>query len=333
MKITRHCAAVKVITFCLLGAVHFSACASNNPQEQADITIKTLYHSMSNKPNSDMATRIDTISSQFLGKPYKLGALGEGQGGRFDQSPLYRTDSFDCETLVTTVLAMALAENEKTFRNCQLKLRYDHGKPSFIHRNHFTDLDWNLNNQRQGFLKDITNSITSVQNKPVAKIASALIDKPAWYQHFNLTNIKLQNASPSDQKQRLDELKKRGSHLSSVQTNLAYLPLTALFNDKGEANTHLFAQIPNASIIEIVRPNWNLREQIGTCLNISHLGFAFWKNNTLIFRQASSQYGKVVDVSLIDYLKEARSSPTIKGINVQIVLPKKPLTNGCHVRS
>nr|WP_277619301.1 N-acetylmuramoyl-L-alanine amidase-like domain-containing protein [Legionella norrlandica] len=89
--------------------------------------------------------------------------------------------------------------------------------------------------------------------------------------------------------------------------------------------------MPNGAIIEIVRPNWDLRKEIGTALNISHLGFAIWINDKLYFRQASSQYGKVIDVPLIDYLDKARSSPTIKGINIQVVLPTKPTSNGCKL--
>ena len=73
-----------------------------------------------------------------------------------------------------------------------------------------------------------------------------------------------------------------------------------------------------------------MRERIGTSLNISHLGFAIWSNKKLYFRQASSQYGKIVDVPLIDYLQEqTRTSPTIKGINIQVLVPTKTKSNGC----
>lgn len=303
--------------------------ANNNPQQEADIALKALYHSMNNMPNFDMPARLDKISSLFLNRPYILGALGEGANARYDQSPLYRTDGFDCETLVTTVLAIALADNQDTFKQCINKLRYADGNPGFTRRHHFTSLDWNLNNQRLGFVKDITESITDAQHKPVAEMAIALIDKPSWYQHFTPGNIKLQNATAKETEQRLRELKTRGSQLPRSLSKLAYLPFSVLFDANGKANDYLFAQIPDAAIIEIVRPNWDLRQQIGSCLNVSHLGFAFWKKDKLIFRQASSIYNKVVDVSLIDYLRDARNSPTIKGINVQIVLPQKPLTSGC----
>lgn len=316
-----------------LGLSAFSAGAAVTEEKQATATLKGLYHSMNHIPNFDMTERLDKISGYFLGRPYVLGALGEGSRARFDQYPRYRTDAFDCETYVTTILAIALANNEQTFKHCLRNLRYSQGKLGFIHRNHFTGLDWNQNNQRQGYVKDITTTIVDKNKQPVFKTATAFIDKPSWYAHFGDDHIRLLQSDPHLRQQRLHELQALGSKLPRMVSNLPYLPFTALFDARGKANQYLFKQIPEAAIVEIVRPNWNLRKEIGTNLNVSHLGFVFWKNGTPVFRQASSQYGKVVDVPLIDYLSEARSSPTIKGINIQIVLPSQPLSNGCHVRN
>lgn len=316
-----------------LSLLSFNTNANIHPkQQQAIETINQLYHSLNQMQKSDMTLRLDTISANFLGKPYLLGALGEGSHARFDQEPRYRTDAFDCETYVTTVLALTLANNTQGFKQCLSKLRYHNGQVSYITRNHFTELDWNLNNQHQGFVKDITESFQDKNKVPVAKMARALIDKPSWYQHFTLATIRLQSQDKEEQTKRLAELKRRGAKLQKTNAQLPYIPLTSLFNAKGEPNKYLFAQIPNGAIVEIVRPNWNLREQIGTNLNVSHLGFVFWKKGVPTFRQASSIYNKVVDVPLIDYLKQAHEqSPTVKGINVQIVVPKTPLTNNCGV--
>ncbi|WP_242602215.1 N-acetylmuramoyl-L-alanine amidase-like domain-containing protein [Legionella nagasakiensis] len=281
-------------------------------------------------PISDMATRLEIISAKLLGKPYLLGALGEGSKGRYDQYPLYRMDAFDCETYVDTVLAVAFANNVSQFKQCIRKLRYRNGHVSFIDRNHFASLDWNKNNQQQGFLQDITTTIKNKKNQSVAKSANALIDKPGWYQHFTYNNIRLSDVNTKEQGKRLNELKRKGRQLQALNASISYIPLSALFDSSGKANEYLFKQIPNAAIIEIIRPNWDLREKIGTCLNVSHLGFAFWKQGTLMFRQASSIQNHTVDVSLIDYLRDARKSPTIDGINIQVVLPNHPLPPGCH---
>lgn len=319
-----------IIVLSYFALFSISAFAQVHPkQEEANAVINELYHNLANIPKFDMAARLDKISAHFLGKEYILGALGEGMKARFDQSPRYRTDGFDCETFVDTVVALALASSTTDFKQCICKIRYANGHVSYTDRNHFTSLDWNLNNQHQGFIKDITESFKDANNQPVAQMASALIDKPSWYQHLTLKNIRLNSENEKEQQQRLTDLKNRGNKLAKTNANIPYIPLTVLFDSAGKANQQLFSQIPNAAIVEIVRPNWNLRKAIGTNLNVSHLGFVFWKNNILYFREASSIYGRVVDVPLIEYLQEARNSPTIKGINIQIVVPQSPLKNGC----
>jgi hypothetical protein len=128
------------------------------------------------------------------------------------------------------------------------------------------------------------------------------------------------NISVKEKSRRLALLKKSGSHLLQTVSTIDYIPLTALFNNKDQANKDILAQIPNGAIIEIVRPNWDLEQQIGTHLNVAHLGFGIWHNSILMFRSASSRYNRVVDEPLIEYLRQMRTSPTIKGINIQIVI-------------
>lgn len=314
----------------IAGLMLISSCAlSQNSMSQASTrTVEKLYHILNNNSKYGMAERLDVISAYFSGKPYILGALGEGPTGRYDQSPLYRFDGFDCETYVDTVLAIALANSVESFKACINKIRYHNAEVDYLSRNHFTSLDWNLNNQKQGLTKDITLSIKNAKQLPVAKIATALIDKPSWYQHANANRIKLIDGNRETKADRLAELRSKGKTLSVAKSKIAYLPLDALFDAKGKPDETLFTQIPDASIIEIVRPNWDLQKQIGTHLNVSHLGFAFWKGKTLVFRQASSQEKSVIDVPLAAYLLEARKSPTIKGINVQIVVPAHPIQCG-----
>jgi hypothetical protein len=299
--------------------------ATTNSISIIDKTINQLYHNVLSKPNTDIATRVTTISHLFLGKPYVLGALGEGEKAYYDSAPLYRLDAFDCETYVDTVLALTLANNLPQFKQRIRQIRYKNGVVSYLTRNHFTSLDWNKNNEAQGFIKDVTTSIHDKMNKPIAHMAHALIDKPNWYQHRPLTTIRINNITTAEQQLRLNKLKEKGQNLPVTRATIAYLPLSSLFDNKGEANLYLFKQIPNASIIEIVRPNWDLVKLIGTHLNVSHLGLAIWQDGVLMFREASSIEGRVVDVPLIDYLREAKKSPTIKGINIHVILPQESM--------
>ncbi|KTD68564.1 hypothetical protein Lste_1722 [Legionella steelei] len=316
-----------IFVTCFLISFLSYAFDSNATEKQANSSIEELYHRLSSMPNNSMPDRIDWFSSQFLGIHYVLGSLGEGPKARYDQFPQYRVDAFDCDTYVNTVLSLALANSLTSFQQCIKNMRYKNGTVSYLQRNHFQGLDWNQNNQYNGILKDITLTIKDKNNQPVAQIADAVINKPNWYAYKTVQTIRLENADKVKEQERLDELKKKGAKLEVASEKVPYIPFTALFPEKNKANKYLFSQIPHGAIIEIVRPNWNLSEKIGTALNISHLGFAIKHKGQLYFRQASSEYGKVVDVPLIEYLEKAQSSPTIKGINVQIVVPTKPLTD------
>lgn len=311
----------KVLTWLLIAA-GMTTHAHTSFELQADKTLKKLYAKLHTSAHNTTPQRLETISGYFLNTPYVLGALGEGQTAPFDQFPCYRTDAFDCETFVTTVLAIALAQDLTSFKTCLRALRYAHGHRDFISRNHFTELDFNLNNQNQHILQDITLSFTDEHGKPVAQIASAEINKPAWYQHMTPAQIRLLVPNETLQKKRLIQLQQQGSRLPVQIARTPYIPLSVLFTEQGIPNSVLFSKIPHASVIEIIRPNWDLTREIGTHLNVSHLGFAFWKGKELIFRQSSSTAGKVIDVSLVEYLRKALSSPTIKGINVQVILPR-----------
>lgn len=315
-----------VLAISILACIGSHAFDSSAIEKQADSAIKELYHKLNNMPNISMAARIDWISKHFLGAPYLLGSLGEGPLARYDQFPQYRIDAFDCDTYVNTVVALALANSLPSFQQCIKKMRYTYGNVSYIQRTHFTGLDWNQYHQQTGIFKDITPQIKNKQKHSVTKMATALIDKPNWYAYKTINTIRLQNTPPAEQEKRLRELKAKGAKLKVATENVPYIPLTALFPEKDKPDLHLFAQIPNGAIVEIVRPNWNIHDKIGTTLNISHLGFAIWDKNVLYFREASKD-DKVIDIPLIDYLKQTLNNPTIKGINVQIIVPTQPIAD------
>ena len=301
--------------------------------DKTNESIEKLYHSIPNNNNLSMTDRIKYFSDALLNKPYILGGLGEGVDGTFDQDPLYRMDGFDCLTFVETVISLALANNRFEFAKCMDQIRYQDGQRSFATRNHFTSLDWNINAQKQTFLQDITNQLKDKNGKPVAKIAIATIDKAAWYKNLSEKQLKLKNSNENTQQELLEKLKQTGNQFVPVKASIPYIPLTTLFHNQKKPNQFIFNQIPDGAVVEIVRPGWDLRKKIGTCLNVSHLGFAIRKNGKLFFREASSVQHKTIDTPLAEYLKKAIDSPTIKGINIQVVVPEKPLNQQCKVYS
>jgi hypothetical protein len=295
------------------------------PKQSIDQAIDQLYMRLPPNIAANMVERLYYFSEHYLHSPYILFPLGEGPLAEYDQMPRARLDGFDCQTYVDTILALTIAKDAKNFRQCLDKIRYRNGEVSFITRNHFTSLDWNKNNQAQGYLQDITVSIRDEHKKSVAMYASTQIDKAGWYQKLPQSFIRVPSLSPKERALRLEALHSAGQQFKPEQIVLPYIPLNTLIQHNKTANTFVLKQIPSGSIIEIVRPHWKLKSVIGTDLDVSHLGFVFWKNNVLYFREASSMAHEVIDIPLVDYLNELSKNPTIGGINIQVIQIKTPL--------
>lgn len=264
--------------------------------------------------------RIDFLSHYFLGKPYIANPQGEGENAPIDPAPLFRFDGFDCVTYVNNILALALSHDEKSFEKKLLQLNYYDAIPIYENRFHFMSVDWNPENQKNNIVKDVTEEIgkriqklqklkevtqlpTEVFSgiyKNMAEFAEGDIDRPNWF------------------------IKKGLNHLAQKVkrefVRLPYLPLKKLFDENKNPQKLFFDQIPDVCVIEIVRPNWNLKEKIGTNLHVSHAGFAIRKKSgELFFRHASSENKCVTEILLSDYLKNCLESPTIRGVNVQVI--------------
>ena len=252
-----------------------------------DAVIDSIYQDLNTQTFRQIADRIARVSYCFLNKPYVAGCLGEGPDGQFDQNPLYRTDQFDCVTFINTVLALVLSKNRNEFHHNLLRINYYDAELKYEKRFHFMSADWNVQNVRQGLVTDVTIDIHDTHGQLIYEMAVAQIDRPRWFLHRGLNDIKLKSGISTEAAANLlDALHAQASTVCSEKIELPYVALTRLFKD-GEPDQSLFAQIPHGSIIEIVRPNWDLRDQIGTCLNVSHIGFGLWIDGELIFRQAS----------------------------------------------
>lgn len=296
-------------------------CDPKHTQETQQ-ALKQIYDANAEAIPSSLPNRIQYFSELFLDKPYALTALGEGRQGKFDQGPLYRFDAFDCLTYVETVLALALSDSPSHFKRCIQTIRYANGNIDYTQRHHFTAPDWNNLNQQQGYVRDITAGFLDQNQNSNVRYAETIIHPANWYQQFKQDKIRLCSATPSEAEQRLHQLRRLGKFLPAKPSRLAYIPIESLIT-KDKTSQYLLDQIPSGAIIEIVRPNWDLTQVIGTHLNVSHLGFAVREQGQVYFYQASSLNNKVSKSLLVDYLISMRSSPTIKGINIQEVLPSR----------
>ena len=115
----------------------------------------------------------------YVGTRYMANPLGEGFG--YDADPLIRYDAFDCTTFVETVLA-----NGDTDKLTQL--RYKNGIVDFLHRNHFIETDWLVNNSK--YIQNISYTF------PGASVRHVINDKQSWFKtvHNISTSVPPQSA-------------------------------------------------------------------------------------------------------------------------------------------
>lgn len=107
------------------------------------------------KINSDRSagSRIDVLSRQFLGRPYKTNPLT----GSADTAEVFTAslDCFDCVTYIETVVALARASDVDGFIEWLRKIRYERGRIQWERRNHYSTL-WIRNNLREGIIRPVS---------------------------------------------------------------------------------------------------------------------------------------------------------------------------------
>ncbi|MBI3544255.1 MAG: DUF1460 domain-containing protein [Deltaproteobacteria bacterium] len=264
---------------------------------------------------ASVAERIQQISAKYLGTPYVLDPFGEGENGKFDRDPLYRFDAFDCTTYVETMMALALSHDGdfNEFFNTLQRIRYRDGTIGYVTRNHFPEVDWIPNNTRAGFISDVTEAVAGPFGVQQAR---AVIDKRSWYEHKQLDQLNVPGASREQKELLLSELRAEGVKYQPELSVMPYIGIDQLF-PSGEPNAELFARIPPGSVLNVVRPDWDLSGTEGTHLNVSHQALVVKKDGVLTVRHATTgSFQRVVDQPLAEWLHGFIGHPTIKGINL-----------------
>ncbi len=263
------------------------------------------------KQRSSLSEKIVYISQQFLGSPYLLNNLGEGKKGLVDQQPAFRSDVFDCQTYIETVLAMAEAQNLQQFKQHLLAIRYQQQHASFLTRNHFISSDWVMNNSRKGYIKNDNDQIAPHQ----VKYIQATINKQRWLHQTLKKRFFLVQPSLHAKQQAMQRLQTVARTIKANTVHFPYISLNRLFKNNGA----ILKRIPNAAIVFIIKPS----HQSGTDIVVSHMGFAIWKNGILYFRNASLLQQKVTDQPLADYLaiEWRHDRQHLKGISIYTAIP------------
>jgi D-alanyl-D-alanine carboxypeptidase/D-alanyl-D-alanine-endopeptidase (penicillin-binding protein 4) len=116
----------------------------NNEATQLE-TGRVLWHSGISVKNTN--ERINYFSNKLKGKPYFLGAMGEGSSIYPDYKQRVNFSEMDCVTYMEHALALAYAKNYDDFFNILQNIRYKNGIINYNTRNHFLLVDWIANNK------------------------------------------------------------------------------------------------------------------------------------------------------------------------------------------
>jgi len=237
-------------------------------------------------PARPLSERLEAVSAKFVGTPYVVSPLGEGQGR--DPDPLVRYDAVDCLTFVEEAIALSLAQSPDAVVPLLTRIRYEGETPDFQTRNHVMEAQWVPSNLKKGFLKDITRSIGGPETVQVKKT----LDEVAW-------------KSKSGASLGLSvEHQRRGEYAWDL------IPA-------GVAQEKLKAA-PTGTLVVVVRAD---RPQMVT--RISHVGFLVHKKGGSFLRHASRSFGKVVDEPLANYLGRnlGYAKWTVEGVSLYSVQP------------
>lgn len=228
--------------------------------------------------------RIERVSEAFLGTPYKLGPLGEGEEGEFDKDPLISFEQADCTTFVEEVLALSLAPDLARAKDVLRRIRYRDGLVSYETRNHFPEVDWLPNNLKAGYLRDVTRRVAGRRTAWAFKT----ISKRAWYLAKSTTDLEGFAAEPeAERAARVERWRAKGASYKDESARLPYVALEDL--------PELAASIPSGTVASVVREALEDKPVI-----VTHQGLVIQKPGATVLRHAA--FGKQVeDVPLLEY--------------------------------
>ncbi len=264
------------------------------------VAVKTIHDS-----NPSLTSRVEAVSAGFLGTPYRLGPLGEGPTGKFDQDPLVDFRAADCTTFVEQVMALSLEPDLKRALILLQNIRYKDGIISYETRNHFTEVDWISNNSTAGYLEDITRRVAGSQTG----VATKTISKHDWYAKKTLDDLKDFPGSPSEKELLLTRFRALGERMPDQKAALPYIP-TELFSQ-------FLKEIPSGSIINLVRQDMPDKPVI-----ISHQALIVQKHDGPFIRHAHAS-AQVEDMPAAEYFHRYEGSKwPLLGVNVNRISQK-----------
>lgn len=109
----------------------------------------------------DLRKRIQHLAQRCVGQPYQIFLLGEFPFEIYDPDPLYSLDKSDCVVFSEHIYAMSLSYDWKSFFSMLQRIRYKKGEIGLATRNHYTEFDWDVNNN--WLVQDVTEELAGDQ--------------------------------------------------------------------------------------------------------------------------------------------------------------------------
>ena len=275
----------KAQTILLLLFVPILTHAQNRIYEKDDsIRIERILSETNCKEYTDNGERILDIANEFLGEQYIASTLENG-----DKEPLYISCTrLDCTTFVELVLAISIASDngQGSFSdvcNNLERIRYRNGKrDGYTSRLHYTSW-WIDDNIEKGIIEEV--NILDLSKRTIIDLHYMSRN------HEKYPMLKEDTHAVSV----IEQMEKRYRGVS-----VSYIPKD--FLDKSQDSL----SIKNGDIIMLVTTIDGL--------DISHMGFAFWKKGKLHLMHASSSRMEVIkdDATLYEYQKKRKSQSGIR---------------------
>jgi hypothetical protein len=105
------------------------------------------YVAWQHQAERDLRKRIAAIGRKNIGQPYTLNLLGEFPFEVHDDLPMFSLDHSDCVVFAEHTYAMALSQSWEEFFWMLQRIRYRDGVIGVKTRNHYTELDWDVQNR------------------------------------------------------------------------------------------------------------------------------------------------------------------------------------------
>ena len=259
--------------------------ASLNAQERAAF--------ISGDASLPLRDRLLRVSERFLGTPYIHSPLGEGSG--VDPDPTFRLDAVDCLTFVEQAMAMSMATSETDVTGLLERLRYA-SSPTYEDRNHLMEAQWLPNNQRKGFVVDVTRRYGGEDTVRVQKTLTPV----TWTSRSSLALGLPKERQP------------RGTY------TLNMIPLDRVM-------THA-RTVPSGTILVVLRDDLPLK-----ATRVTHLGFVVQKGRRTWLRHARRGVdgnGRVVDEDLETFLARNAKYDKWRVSGVSLYEPRYPDAGG-----